>query len=251
MATDRMAVSAARGEVPEAFDEVADRYDLMVALNPGYHAHLRRSARDLVAGLPRDRVCRVLDLGCGSGASTRALVEELDRAEVRAEVLGVDGSAGMLAQAERKPWPGWVRFEQGRAESLERVCEDAGFEALEGVFAAYLLRNVSDRDGLLRSVRELLSPDGTVVIQEYSVAGRPVSQAVWTAVCHGVVMPLGWLTSRQLRLYRYLWRSVMEMDPVELVMERMVDAGFEEVWTRSVRGWQRGIIHTLHGRRPA
>jgi ubiquinone/menaquinone biosynthesis C-methylase UbiE len=251
MATDRTTVSAAHGEVPEAFDEVADRYDLMVALNPGYHAHLRRSARDLVARLPQGQVCRILDLGSGSGASTRALVDELDRADVRAEVLGVDGSAGMLVQAKRKVWPGWVRFEQGRAEALDQVCDDADFQPLDAVFAAYLLRNVSDRDGLLRSMHELISPGGTLVIQEYSVAGRPASQMVWTAVCHGVVMPLGWLTSRHTRLYQYLWRSVMDMDSVEIVMERMVEAGFEEVWSRSVRGWQRGIIHTFHGRRPA
>ena len=88
MATDRTTVSAAHGEVPEAFDEVADRYDLMVALNPGYHAHLRRSARDLVARLPQGQTCRILDLGSGSGASTRALVDELDRADVRAEEKG-------------------------------------------------------------------------------------------------------------------------------------------------------------------
>ena len=251
MATDRMSVSAARGEVPEAFDEVADRYDLMVALNPGYHAHLRRSARDLVASLPDGQTVRILDLGCGSGASTRALVHELGRAGLRAEVLGIDGSAGMLAQAGRKRWPEWVRFEQGRAESLERVCDNAGFDCPDAVFAAYLLRNVSDREGLLRSLYRLIAPGGTLVIQEYSVAGRPVSQAVWTAVCHGIVMPLGWLTSRQTRLYRYLWRSVMDMESLEAVMERMVEAGFEDVRTRSVRGWQRGIIHTFHGRRPA
>lgn len=251
MATDRMSVSAARGEVPEAFDEVADRYDLMVALNPGYHAHLRRSARDLVASLPDRQPVQILDLGCGSGASTRALVDELDRAGLRADVLGIDGSAGMLTQARRKPWPEWVRFEQGRAESLEPVCEEAGFDSPDAVFAAYLLRNVSDREALLRSLHDVLVPGGTLVIQEYSVAGRPVSQAVWTAVCHAVVMPLGWLTSRHTRLYHYLWRSVMDMDSVETVMERMVDAGFEDVWTRSVRGWQRGIIHTFHGRRPA
>ena len=110
MATDRTTVSATRGEVPEAFDEVADRYDLMVALNPGYHAHLRHSAAVLAAGLVPGQGSRVVDLGCGSGASTRALVDELNRAGVRAEVLGVDGSAGMLAQAATKSWPSWVRF---------------------------------------------------------------------------------------------------------------------------------------------
>ena len=250
MSTDRTTVSAVQGEVPEAFDEVADRYDLMVALNPGYHAHLRQSAQSLVAGLIPGLGSRVVDLGCGSGASTKALVDELNRAGVRAEVLGVDGSAGMLEQAGRKAWPSWVRFARGRAESLESVCADAGFQPLDAVFAAYLLRNVPDRDALLRSVHDLLRPGGTLVVHEYSVAGRPVSEAVWTAVCRGVVVPLGWLTSRRTRLYHYLWRSVMEMDSVEQVMQRLLDAGFEDVRTRSVRGWQRGIIHTFHARRP-
>lgn len=250
MATDRMAVSATRGEVPEAFDEVADRYDLMVALNPGYHAHLRHSAAALVAGLVPGQGSRVVDLGCGSGASTRALVDELNRAGVRAEVLGVDGSAGMLVQARKKSWPSWVRFELGRAESLDEVCADAEFQPLDGVFAAYLLRNVTDRDTLLRSLRDLLRPGGTLVVHEYSVAGRPAAEAVWTAVCRGVVVPLGWLTSRRTRLYDYLWRSVMDMDSVETVMQRMTDAGFVDVRTRSARGWQNGIIHTFHGRRP-
>ena len=251
MSTDRTAVSAAQGEVPEAFDEVADWYDLMVALNPGYHAHLRHSAKVLVAGLIPGLGSRIVDLGCGSGASTKALVDALNRAGVRAEILGVDGSAGMLEHAKGKKWPSWVRFAQGRAESLESVCADADFQPLDGVFAAYLLRNVPDRDAVLRSVHDLLRPGGTLVIHEYSVAGRPVSEAVWTAVCRGVVAPLGWVTSRRTRLFHYLWRSVMEMDSTEQVMHRMVDAGFVDVRTRSVRGWQRGIIHTFHGRRPS
>jgi ubiquinone/menaquinone biosynthesis C-methylase UbiE len=249
MSTDRTTVSTARGEVPEAFDEVADRYDLMVGLNPGYHAHLRDSAKVLVAGLIPGLGSRVVDLGCGSGASTKALVDELNRAGVRAEVLGVDGSRGMLEQAEGKAWPSWVRFAPGRAESLGSVCADTHFQPLDGVFTAYLLRNVPDRDALLRSVHDLLRPGGTLVVHEYSVAGRPVSEKVWTAVCRGIVVPLGWLTSRRTRLYHYLWRSVMDMDSVEQVMQRMVDAGFQDVRSRSVRGWQHGIIHTFHGRR--
>ena len=40
-------------DVATAFDEVAPRYDLMVALNPGYHAHLRSAAHALVEWLPR------------------------------------------------------------------------------------------------------------------------------------------------------------------------------------------------------
>ena len=34
------------------------------------------------------------------------------------------------------------------------------------------------------------------------------------------------------------------------LMDRLLRAGFEDVRTRSVRGWQHGIIHTFHARRP-
>ena len=99
-------------------------------------------------------------------------------------------------------------------------------------------------------MRDLLRPGGMLVVHEYSVAGRPAAAAIWTAVCWGVVIPLGWLTSRQTRLYRYLWRSVLDMDSVESscapgrrgVRRRPDPVG---------RGWQRGIVHTFLGRRPA
>jgi ubiquinone/menaquinone biosynthesis C-methylase UbiE len=41
-----------RTEVPEAFDEVAQRYDLMVGMSPGYHAQLRASADALLDAIP-------------------------------------------------------------------------------------------------------------------------------------------------------------------------------------------------------
>ena len=43
--------------VAAGFDEVAPRYDLMVALNPGYHTHLRAAADALVEWLPRPEPC--------------------------------------------------------------------------------------------------------------------------------------------------------------------------------------------------
>jgi ubiquinone/menaquinone biosynthesis C-methylase UbiE len=247
--------SVPRGEVPEAFDEVADRYDLMVALNPGYHAHLRRSAdvfaRSLAASrAPRaDQPLRVIDLGCGSGASTRAVVDALDAEHLGARVSGVDGSEGMLREARRKAWPAGTRFVHARAEELADRA-DVVDGRVDGVFAAYLVRNVPDRDTLLGSLHALLAPGGVLVIHEYSVKGHALATGVWTAVCWLVVVPLGWLTSRRTRLYRYLWRSVMDMDSTSELAERLHRAGFEDVRTRTVRGWQHDIIHTVHARRP-
>jgi len=252
-----------RTEVPEAFDEVADRYDLMVALNPGYHAHLRASASVLVSsmldgreesgsasGADPGRPLRVIDLGCGSGASTRALMNALEAAAVRYEVVGVDASRGMLRQAQAKQWSPAVRFVQAQAEDLAAHSALVGEQGWDGVFAAYLVRNVGRRDALLATLRSWLRPGGVLVLHEYSVAGNPAATAVWTAVCRLVVVPLGRLTSRRTKLYSYLWRSVLDFDSTTRLMDRLVLAGFEEVRTRSVRGWQRGIIHTFHARRP-
>jgi ubiquinone/menaquinone biosynthesis C-methylase UbiE len=244
------------GEVPEAFDEVADRYDLMVALNPGYHAHLRRSADVLATSLRKTRgtgdgdPLTVVDLGCGSGASTRALVAALEGAGVAAQVVGVDGSEGMLREARRKSWPPGVRFVRARAEELADEGGDLARGSVDGVLAAYLVRNVPERDALLRTLHDLLAPGGVLVVHEYSVKGKCLATAIWTAVCWLVVIPLGWLTSRRTRLYRYLWRSVLDMDSTAELKARLQRAGFADVRSRTVRGWQRDIIHTFHARRP-
>lgn len=260
-----------RSQVPEAFDEVADRYDLMVGLNPGYHAHLRASAQVLVDALHQrtasgssaagpTKAVAIVDLGCGSGASTKALVQVLTVSGTSYRLVGVDGSAGMLREARAKSWPAAVSFANGRAEQLAELPEVAtalgaggsgDTSGLDGIFAAYLVRNVQQRDELFTSLLGLLRPGGTLVVHEYSVAGNRAATTIWSGVCWGVVVPLGWVTSRRTRLYRYLWRSVMEMDSVPTLRARMRTAGFEQVHSRTIGGWQRGIIHTFHGRKPS
>lgn len=225
--------------VPDDFDAVAPSYDLMVALNPGYHAHLRRSVRRFGLPEPAGRRLRLLDLGCGTGASTRALLA----VHPQAEVVAVDASAGMLSAARAKRWPPTVRFVHARAEDVGAAV-DGGFD---GVLAAYLLRNVTDRDGVLRAVRTLLAPGGGLAVHDYSVADSRRAQLTWRAVCRGVVVPTGWLVSRHTALYRYLERSVLDFDGVRALESRMRQAGFDDVVTLPMGGWQRGIVHTVLG----
>jgi ubiquinone/menaquinone biosynthesis C-methylase UbiE len=242
--------------VAEAFDEAAPRYDLMVALNPGYRAHLRSAARALVERLPLDgdpgQPVRLVDLGCGSGFSTRAVQQAVEAIRRRPEIIGIDASAGMLAQARAKSWPVGTRFEVGMAEELAWARDSWGLaDRVPGAFAAYLLRNVTERDKLLAAIFDLLLDDGTLVLHEYSVAGSKRSELIWSVVCWLVVIPLSYLTSMQTRLYRYLWRSVRSFDSVQTVVDRLYGAGFVDVEVRTVRGWQRGILHTFRVRKPA
>ena len=244
--------------VAAAFDEVAPSYDLMVALNPGYHAHLRAAADALLELLPRRKpagsapLVRLLDLGCGSGASTRAVQLAAQQADVGFAIVGVDASAGMLEQARAKRWPAGVRFEVGQAEEIASSQGSWGLGgSIQGAFAAYLFRNVADRDAVLAELFELLAHDGVVVVQEYSIAGSRGARLVWTAVCWLVVIPLGWLTSRRTRLYHYLWRSVRSFDSIQTFVDRLYRAGFVDVEVRTAPGWQRGILHTFRARKPS
>ncbi len=242
----------------EAFDRAADRYDLMVGLNPGYHDHLRTAAEALAERLPRPSgsngaaLVRLADLGCGSGASTRALLNATQARGVRASIVGVDASAGMLEQARAKSWPPGISFEIGLAEELAFARESWGLgDRVPGVFSAYLFRNVTERDKVLAAVFDLLDDDGTFVVQEYSVSASSLAALVWSLVCWAVVIPLSWVASRQTRLYRYLWRSVLRFDSVQGFVDRLYGAGFVDVEVRTVPGWQRGILHTFRARKPA
>jgi ubiquinone/menaquinone biosynthesis C-methylase UbiE len=241
--------------VAAAFDEVAPSYDLMVALNPGYHAQLRAAAQTLVERLPGmdQSSVQLLDLGCGSGASTRALLQAAQAAGLQLAIVGLDASAGMVKQACAKDWPVRVRFQVGQVEEIARARDSWGIgDRVHGVFAAYLFRNVASRDVVLAEVFDLLADDGVLVVQEYSIAGSGLrAQALWTAVCWLVIIPLGWLTSRRTRLYRYLWHSVRCFDSVQTFVDRLYGAGFVDVEVCTVAGWQRCILHTFRARKSA
>lgn len=228
--------------MPSAFDQDAASYDRLVGANPGYFDHLKRSAARL--GLPGHGAgLRLLDVGCGTGLSTRALLETYPEAEI----VAVDASAEMLAQARAKAWPTTVRFVQSRAEQLAA----AGIEGpFDGVLAAYLLRNLPDVDAGVADLRDLLAPGAPLAVHEYSVADSRYARAVWTAVCWAIVIPLGWRVTGDASLYRYLWRSVLAFDGLRGLTARLHDAGLEQVQVEPMDGWQRGIVHTVVGRSP-
>ncbi|GAA2264118.1 class I SAM-dependent methyltransferase [Streptomyces amakusaensis] len=218
-----------------AFDHAAPAYDRLTALNPGYRAGLLRSARRL--RLPREGDgARVLDLGCGTGASTAALL----RAWPRARITAVDASPGMLRRALAKPWPAGVRFRHLTAEEAAT----RGEERYDAVFAAYLFRNLTDPDGVLRAVRSLLRPGGRLAVHEYSLSGALRHRALWEAVCRTVIIPAGSLTGDR-ALYRHLWRSVLDFDTAPAFTARLAGAGFTGVRAVPLTGWQTGIAHTF------
>lgn len=133
---------------PAAADP-AEVYDSLFA--PALFAPFGRAvadAADLAAG------SRVLDVGCGTGALTAAVV---DRVGAGGTVVGLDPNPQMLAVARRKPWP--VRWVDGRAEALP--FGDGHFDAVVSQFAMMFF---DDRVQALREMRRVLRPAGTLCV---------------------------------------------------------------------------------------
>lgn len=237
-AVDAGLVSRKSG-IASDFDRVARGYDRLNALNPGYSKHLRLSAERL--GLEAD--ARILDLCCGTGLSTAAL----RAAYPEAELTGVDASAGMLARAREKPVLKDLVWLQGDAMDPGAAGASGPYD---GILMAYGIRNVPDPDLCLRRVGALLADDGVLCLHEYSVAGSSRARAVWKIVTGVVVIPLGFLFTRTTSIFRYLRRSVLEFDSVEELESRLRKAGFVEVRTAPMDGWQRGVVHSFLARKP-
>jgi len=227
-------LSAKKHEVPEDFDEVAPTYDLLTGMNPGYHRHLRLSAERLRLTQPAPRV---LDLCCGTGLSTEAIL----RVVPRARIVALDASRGMLEAAKKKSALRGVEFVLGNAMYPRAAGVEGPFD---GILMAYGIRNVPAIDPCLASVRALLAPGARVAFHEYSVKDSRRARAIWDAVCWGIIVPGGLLTAPRSSIYRYLHASVRAFDGVRAFEARLRRAGFDDVRTEPMDGWQRRVLHT-------
>ena len=105
----------------------------------------------------------VVDLGCGSGQFLRRAATVFPEAEL----VGVDGSAGMIHAAEMGACPGErIRFLRGRAEALPLA--DASFD-LAVTTASF--HHWADQPCGLSEVSRVLRAGGTLVLADVVAAG--------------------------------------------------------------------------------
>ncbi len=234
-------LTAQKQAVPHEFDRVARRYDFLTGMNPGYKKHLRWSAERMRLGAGRE--VTLLDLCCGTGLPTEALVKTYPRAAV----TGLDASAGMLAVAARKPWAREVRFVCG--DAMDPAASDVA-GPFDGILMAYGIRNMPEPDLCLQRLFQLLRPGGTICFHEYSVRDSLKSRVIWNAVAMSIIIPAGLVTSPGSDIYRYLRASVNDFDGVSAFEVRLARAGFSEIRSETMDGWQSGIVHSFLARRP-
>lgn len=109
--------------------------------------------RDLLARIPVRSPARVIDLGCGPGNSTAVLA----RRWPKAEIVGLDSSAEMLARArEAYPLGTWVQGD---------LAEWQSDEPFDVVFSNAALQWAPDHHALLPQLHSHVAPGGVLAVQ--------------------------------------------------------------------------------------
>ncbi|MDP9343751.1 MAG: ubiquinone/menaquinone biosynthesis methyltransferase [Actinomycetota bacterium] len=200
------------------FDQIVSRYDLLNdLLSFGFDRWWRRRT---VASVTVPRGAIVLDLGCGTGRLGELLAG-------RCRVVGVDVSAGMLAEASRRLGPR-VRLVRGSMFHLPF----AG-ESLEGAVSGFVLRNLDDLPAAFAELARVLRPGAPVGIVDVTEPRGRLAGRLFDAYFSWAAPALGSLVGRR-DAYRYLARSLAQLPPPGEVAEMLEQAGFDVVRARSL-----------------
>jgi trans-aconitate 2-methyltransferase len=153
------------------------------ALYGRYAADRERPALDLLARVPIDRPARVVDLGCGAGASTALLAARWPESHL----CGIDSSPAMLAEA-RKALP--------RVEFAEGDIQDwSPRKPFDLVFSNATLQWIEDHTRLRPRLFDAVAGGGALAVQmprnfdapSHRLMAETAAQAPWREKLAGVV----------------------------------------------------------------
>ncbi len=201
---------------PEVFTRIARRYDtLNRVLSLGRDRSWRRRA---IRYLPPGRV---LDLGGGTGAANPDLGDR--------EIVALDPEPEMLAlnPADRR---------------VVACGEHLPFEdgVFDGVFSAYVFRNLTSVAATLEEIHRVLRPGGVAAIVDLARPRGRVARVVNRAGTAVVVPTVGMLAGAR-KEYAYLHRSLDSLPPPE----EMFSEGplrLEALWRMGLSGFVYGVV---------
>jgi demethylmenaquinone methyltransferase / 2-methoxy-6-polyprenyl-1,4-benzoquinol methylase len=213
-----------RDDVRAMFDRIVPRYDLMNRLMTGGRdvAWRRIAVREALRGHNPEEV-RILDLATGTGDLALAL-----RATGAGDVVGLDFSAAMLAEAIRKEdtVAGDRRISWVEGDAMSLPFADESFDS---VTVAFGLRNMPSYRAALGEMWRVLRPAGRLVCLETTPLQVPVLRAVFDWYFARVVPMVGGMLSGDADAYRYLPASAAAFPDADALGQMMLEAGFSRV----------------------
>jgi demethylmenaquinone methyltransferase/2-methoxy-6-polyprenyl-1,4-benzoquinol methylase len=248
--SDDTTEASAAAHVQSIFNSIAPSYDLLNhLLSMGLDRRWwRRSARAF-AGVLAKPESRVLDLCCGTGDFTSALLKlrpkntnpathgypeasasgliatEKERGFSPEPVIGLDFSAPMLDRARSKYTAANAQWVEGDAMHLPYP--DNSFDL---VTAAFGFRNLANYEEGLTELHRVLRPGGQIGILECNQP-EGLTGALYSLYFRKILPLLGGMISGDRSAYTYLPESVARFPRPPRMLAMLRDAGFtSEAW---------------------
>lgn len=213
-----------RALVYDVFQTVAPHYDranarISLGLERGWKKLLvKRLLAEAASGQ------QVLDVCCGTGDIAIALAA--GDPEIR--VTGLDFSPAMLAVAKEKG-AGIPNLQLVQGDAMELPFEDNTFAA---ACISFGLRNTPDYGRVLREMKRVVRPGGTVYCLDSFVPDLPLVLPAYRLYFRYIMPVLGG-GRRFLNEYRWLTRSTEEFPRRRELMKRFARTGLAQVQSRS------------------
>ncbi|HCH32113.1 MAG TPA: bifunctional demethylmenaquinone methyltransferase/2-methoxy-6-polyprenyl-1,4-benzoquinol methylase UbiE [Oceanospirillaceae bacterium] len=228
-------------QVAGVFHSVAAKYDVMNDLmSMGIHRLWKRQTIEMSGVRSGDSV---LDLAGGTGDLTMRFS---DIVGAGGRVILADINESMIKVGRDrlidKGVVGNVSYVQANAEALP--FPDNSFDCITIAFG---LRNVTDKDKALASMRRVLKPGGRLLVLEFSKTKNPVLTKVYDTYSFNILPKIGKLIADDEDSYRYLAESI-RMHPDQATLKGMMEtAGLVNCRFHNMTG---GIVALHYGVKP-
>lgn len=239
--SEQSAAAAVRG----MFDAIAPRYDMLnhvLSLNID-RLWWRRTARQFDRILARPDT-RVLDICCGTGDMTMALLRRRPRGST--PVLAADFAHQMLVRGAQKFAAHDATTNRPGAVAVEADAMHLPLRAgsLDLVTTAFGFRNLSNYRAGLAEFHRVLRPGGELGILDFSEPGGFIGK-LYAIYFRRVLPAIGRTLSGVTGPYAYLPSSVHNFPAPDAMLELMRQVGFRDVswtpYTFGIAGLYRGV----------
>ncbi len=211
-----------KSQVSEMFNGISGQYDQMNRLITfGVDLKWRKRLIQKVASLsPKN----VLDVATGTGDLALAIAKK-----TKAQVIGLDISAGMLAVGAEKIKTAHLesRVEMILGDSESIVFDDHSFDV---VTVAFGVRNFEHLERGLQEIKRVLKPGGMLAILETSVPTNPIFKVGYLLHTRLVLPLISKLFATDKRAYSYLVASASSFPYNETFTAILKKVGFSKAY---------------------